>query len=57
MAAWRINNQEENMDQEKVIGKYKGIWYVSETFVKYKTISFVVNKQALPKDIADKLKL
>lgn len=38
-------------------GKYKGIWYVSETFVKYKTISFVVNKQALPKDIADKLKL
>ena len=38
-------------------GKYKGIWYVSEIFVKYKTISFVVNKQALPKDIADKLKL
>lgn len=38
-------------------GKYKGIWYVSETFVKYKTISFVVNKQALPKDIANKLKL
>lgn len=38
-------------------GKYKGIWYVSETFVKYKTISFVINKDALPKDIANKLKL
>lgn len=38
-------------------GKYKGIWYVSETFVKYKTISLVVNKATLPKDIAGKLRL
>lgn len=37
-------------------GKYKGIWYASEPFVKYKTISFVVNKDALPKDIATKVK-
>jgi len=38
-------------------GMYKGIWYVSEAFVKYKTISFVINKEALPKDIANKLKI
>lgn len=38
-------------------GKYKGIWYVSEAFVKYKTISFVINKEALPKDTAKKLNM
>ncbi|NDW08628.1 aminopeptidase C [Dysgonomonas sp. 520] len=38
-------------------GKYKGIWYASEAFVKYKTISFVINKNSLPKDIANKLNL
>lgn len=38
-------------------GSYNGIWYASETFVKYKTISLVVNKKALPKEIANKLKL
>lgn len=38
-------------------GKYNGIWYISETFVRYKTISFVINKDALPKDIASKLKV
>ena len=37
-------------------GAYKGIWYASEAFVKYKTISFVVTKEAVPKDIANKLK-
>lgn len=37
-------------------GKYKGIWYVSEAFVMYKTMSFMVNKGALPKEIANKLK-
>ena len=36
-------------------GKYKGIWYASETFVKYKTLNIVVHKDALPKDIAKKL--
>lgn len=36
---------------------YKGIWYVSEDYVKYKTMNYVVNKAALPKDIAKKLGL
>lgn len=36
-------------------GKYKGIWYVSEAFVKYKTMNIVVNKNAIPKDIKKKL--
>lgn len=38
-------------------GMYNGLWYVSEAFVKYKTISFVINKEALPGRIADKFKL
>ena len=38
-------------------GKYNGIWYVSKTFVKYKTMDFLVNKNAIPKDIAKKLGL
>ncbi|MBQ8499064.1 MAG: aminopeptidase [Bacteroidales bacterium] len=36
-------------------GKYKGIWYASETFVKFKTLNIVVHKDALPKDIKKKL--
>lgn len=36
--------------------KYKGIWYVSETFVKYKTINLVLHKDAIPADINAKLK-
>lgn len=36
-------------------GKYKGFWYASESFVKYKTMSIVIHKDALPKDIAKKL--
>ena len=36
-------------------GKYKGIWYVSDAFVRFKTINFVVHKDALPKDIQKKL--
>lgn len=35
-------------------GKYKGIWYLSETFVAYKTMNIVVHKDALPKDIKKK---
>ncbi|MDR3251807.1 MAG: C1 family peptidase [Tannerella sp.] len=35
--------------------KYKGLWYVSETFVKYKTINIVVHKDALPKATKTKL--
>lgn len=35
--------------------KYKGTWYASKAFVAYKTMNIVVNKYALPKDIAKKL--
>jgi aminopeptidase C len=38
-----------------VTGAYDGQWYMSEEFVKGKTLNFVVNKKALPKDIAKKL--
>ena len=36
-------------------GKYKGIWYASDAFVRYKTLNIVVHKDALPKTIAKKL--
>jgi aminopeptidase C len=36
-------------------GKYKGHWYASEAFVKYKTINIVVHKNALPATIKAKL--
>lgn len=38
-------------------GAYKGIWYVSESFVKYKTMDILVNKNAIPQDIRTKLGL
>ena len=38
-------------------GKYKGIWYVSEAFVQYKTMNIVVNKNAIPAAIRAKLGL
>ena len=38
-------------------GKYKGIWYASEAFVKYKTMSVVIHKDALPTSIANKLNI
>jgi Peptidase C1-like family. len=38
-------------------GKYKGIWYASETFVKYKTTNIMVNKAAVPAPLAKKLNL
>ena len=38
-------------------GEYKGIWYMSEQFVKGKTLNFVVNKKAVPKEILKKLGL
>ena len=37
--------------------KYKGHWYASKAFVRYKTMNIVVHKNALPKDIAKKLGL
>ncbi len=36
-------------------GKYKGIWYASDAFVRYKTLNIVVHKDALPKSIKKKL--
>ena len=38
-------------------GKYKGIWYASDSYVRYKTLNIVVHKDALPKDIKKKLGL
>ena len=36
-------------------GKYHGIWYVSEAFVRYKTMDIMINKNAIPADIRAKL--
>lgn len=38
-------------------GKYKGLWYVSEAFVQYKTLNIVVNKNAIPAAIRQKMGL
>lgn len=37
--------------------KYNGLWYVSKAFVKYKTINILVHKDAIPKEIAQKIGL
>ena len=34
---------------------YDGYWYMSESFVKLKTIAIMVHKNAIPKDIKTKL--
>ena len=36
---------------------YKGIWYISEAFMQYKTNDVLVHKNAIPKDILKKLKI
>ncbi len=36
-------------------GKYKGVWYASKAFARYKTMNIVVHKDALPKHVAKKL--
>ena len=36
-------------------GKYKGIWYATENFVKGQTIDIVLHKDALPQALKDKL--
>ena len=36
-------------------GAYKGIWYASKAFVRYKTMNIIVHKDALPKAIKKKL--
>jgi aminopeptidase C len=40
-----------------ITGPYNGIWYASESFVRYKTTNIVVNKNALPASIAKKIGL
>ncbi|MBO4340413.1 MAG: aminopeptidase [Bacteroidales bacterium] len=40
-----------------VTGAYNGIWYMSENFVKGKTLNIVVNKKAIPANIRKKLGL
>ncbi len=34
---------------------YSGTWYVSETFIRYKTMNILVHKESVPKDIRKKL--
>lgn len=36
-------------------GKYKGIWYASDSFVRYKTMNIMVHKNAIPKEIRKKM--
>ena len=36
-------------------GKYKGIWYATESFVKNQSLDIVLHKGALPKDLKKKL--
>lgn len=36
-------------------GKYKGIWYVTEAFVKNQSMDYMIHKSALPKDLRKKL--
>ena len=38
-------------------GTYKGIWYASKAFVRYKTMNIVVHKDAIPAAIREKLGL
>lgn len=38
-------------------GPYNGIWYVSKEYVKYKTTDIVINKNAIPTAIREKLNL
>ena len=38
-----------------VTGKYKGIWYATEAYVKGQSLDVMVHKDALPKDIKAKL--
>ena len=36
-------------------GKYKGIWYASDSFVRLKTLNIMVHKNAIPKEIKKKM--
>ena len=39
------------------VGTYKGIWYASKAFVRYKTMNIIVHKDAIPAEIRAKLNL
>jgi len=36
-------------------GEYNGIWYMSENFIVGKTMDYMVNKNAIPKNIRKKM--
>ena len=38
-------------------GNYKGVWYMTKSFIAANTMDFLVNKNAIPKDIRKKLGL
>ncbi len=38
-------------------GDYEGIWYMTKNYVAYKTMDYMVNKNAIPKDIRKKMGL
>ena len=38
-------------------GTYKGVWYASKAFVRYKTMNIIVHKDAIPAEIRAKLNL
>lgn len=38
-------------------GPYNGIWYVSKSYIRYKTTDIVVNKNAIPAEIREKMNL
>ncbi len=38
-------------------GDYDGIWYMTKNYVAYKTMDYMVNKNAIPKDIRKKMGL
>lgn len=38
-------------------GVYKGLWYISEAYAKYKTVNIILHKDAIPAAIAKKLGL
>lgn len=39
------------------VGPYNGIWYISKSYVRYKTTDIMVNKMAIPIDIRKKINL
>ena len=43
------------MNSWGVTGAYNGLWYMSENFVKGKTLNILVNKKAVPKEILKKI--